>query len=656
MTARREFLKATSWESDYVAPIGIDVSFVGYRGPFPTGNNEIDSVRTFLAHLFDASVPTQLGAIMNMVATADRLVLAWLPDRAVGVLAARSVRALGLMGWHVTLVATDPGFEGKPLLPQLVRVLANQEPVDFVSVITNEEPVYEAVARSVPGAAAHPDRAGHYGRRIRSIADAVIAQLPGASALPPLGPDLTWRGLLAPPGSPDSPDSPDSPGDEPGGRPTGQNRFRDSLNLSTADAAFVVGDLSGVIGMFDRARRGLLAVDVKHRVRSIAVTGTNGKTSTVEFGRQLSQAAGLEAASFGTLGAITTRGRARSARMEAGQRAIPQFADRLWALGHEVMWSEAYSYALSRGLFDHMPVDVAVLTQFGFDHFSMHHSLAAYWAAKERLFRANLRPDGTVVLDPSVEGADRILAIAEIRKLEVVTTGVGNTVEISDEGLRVGDRIFPCKVPITETVMIGNLELAVAANLALGLDPAPLAKGIETLQGPPGRYEDLDLGTPFRIVIDSAHNADALEASLAEWRAETPGRIMVVVASVGSADRSRWEPIGEVADVLADVVVVTDESPYQGDADRIREAIRQGCPRAIDIADRQAAIDWVVANAEEGDTVIVAGRADEDFLIDEHGSVSYPTDAELLADAVHRLLPQSGPGPDSGLDQQPLPS
>ena len=642
MNARNDFLKATNWEGDYVSALGPDSSIVGYRGPFPTGGNELDSARSALAHLFDTSAPAQLDPLVNMVATADRLLIAWRDEGTVGVFAARSVRAMGLTGWHVTLIATDPGFQDRPVLPELVRVLASQEPVDFLSVITNEEPVYRAVTSTLPGAAAHPDRRGRYGRRIRPIAEAVVAQLPGAAALPPLGPDLTWRGLLSPPGSPDR--------DAREGGDT-KSQFQASLKLTAADAAFVLGDLSAVIGMVDRARRGLLAVDVKHRVQSIAVTGTNGKTSTVEFGRQLSQAAGLEAASFGTLGAITTRGRTRSARMETGRRAIPDFADRLWALGHEVMWSEAYSYALSRGLFDRVPVDIAVLTQFGFDHFSMHRSLAAYWAAKERLFRATLRPEGTVVLDPSVEGADRILAIADIRKLKVMTTGAGNTVEINNEGLRVGDRVFPCTVPITETVMIANLELAVAANIALGLDPAPLAKGIETLQGPPGRYQDIDLATPFRIVIDSAHNADALEASLAEWRAETSGRILLVVASVGSADSNRWEPIGEVADVLADVVVVTDESPYQGDADRIREAIRRGCPRAIDIADRQAAIDWVITNATDGDTVIVAGRADEDFLIDEHGSVSYPTDAELLADSVRRLLPRQ---PDSDSDHHPI--
>ncbi|MCP3990307.1 MAG: hypothetical protein GY724_14615, partial [Actinomycetia bacterium] len=443
MNARSDFLKGTNWEADYVSGLRADSAIVGYRGPFPTGDKELDTARSALAHLFDTPAPAQLNGLVNMAASADRLIIGWREEGAVGILAARSVAALGLKGWHLTVVAVEPRFRGRKLLPELVRVLASEEPVDFLSVITNEETVYRAVAFACPGGVAHPNRAGRHGRPIRPIAEAVIDQLPGASALPPLGPDLTWRGLVAQPnpatnGDDDANDTSSDNGDgttlDPNDPGDGKSRFRASLKLTSSDAAFVVGDLSGVIGIHDRARKGLPAVDVKHRLRTITVTGTNGKTSTVEFGRQLTQSAGLEAASFGTLGAITRRGRTRSPRMATGRPAMPQFADRLWALGHDVLWSEGYSYALSRALFDHIPVDVGVFTQFGFDHFSMHRSLAAYWAAKERLFKAIVGREGTIVLDPSTEGADRILAIAGIRKLKVLTTGTGNTVEITNQG------------------------------------------------------------------------------------------------------------------------------------------------------------------------------------------------------------------------------
>jgi UDP-N-acetylmuramoyl-L-alanyl-D-glutamate--2,6-diaminopimelate ligase len=654
-SAQADFFQRTGWEPDYLTRRGQQTSIAGYRGPLPTGNEQVEAASAAFAPLFSTSNPAQLRAVLGMAVNADRVLVAWQSQGAIGLAVAHHVDVEAdvdlerVTGWHLTMLTVAPGFRGKGLLPDLVQMLVREEPVDFVSAITNDENVYRAIASSCPGGVAYPNRAGRHDRRIPPIAEQVIAQLPGASALPSPGPDLTWRGLLASATPPaDNARSTETEVDDSGSGPAGarrvptapadgRSRFRASLRLTSADTAFVLGDLSGVIGAPARATAGLMAVPVAHRLRNVTVTGTNGKTSTVEYGRQLSQAAGLEAASFGTLGTITARGRTRRPRMGTGRRAMPEYADRMWALGHDVLWSEGYSYALSRALFDHLPVDVAAFTQFGFDHQGMHGSLAGYWAAKERLFRAIVRPEGTVVLDPGADGADRILAIAEQRGLRVITTGANNEVEIGPSQLRVGDQTFACTVPVTESVMIANLELAVAAGLALGLEPPDLAAGIGSLAGPPGRFEELDLGTPFRLVIDSAHNGDALEAALGHWRERTEGRLLVVVASVGSADASRWEPIGEVAHVMADVVVVTDESPHRGDAERIRAAILRGCPRGIDIADRRAAVERVVAEARPGDTVLVTGRADEDFLVDEHGTFTYPTDTELLTAAVARM-------------------
>ena len=253
-------------------------------------------------------------------------------------------------------------------------------------------------------------------------------------------------------------------------------------------------------------------------------------------------------------------------------------AERLWALGHDTLWAEGFSHPLAKGMFDYLPVDVAAFTQLGMDHLGSHRSLALYRAAKERLFRSILSPDGTVVLDPRSPGGTDVAAIAAERGLRVTTTGPGNEVELSNGTLRVGESRFGCRVPFAETVMVANLELAIAASIALGLDPGALAKAAEEVSGPPGRFQVLEADTPFQIVIDSAHNGDALEAALSHWRQRTEGRMLVVVASVGTADPTRWEPIGEVAGVLADVVVVTDESPYGHQADTIRHAILRGCP------------------------------------------------------------------------------
>lgn len=624
MNARGDFGRGTGWEADYVSARRSDAAVVGYRGPFPTEGDIANIVKRMLGPLLDSLPPSPPldSDGFTLAAGADRMLIAWRKDRPIGVLTARNVHVGHLTGWHLTAAIVDPEFRRKRLCRELIETMVSEEPTDFVSVVTNHEGMYRAARSASPGAEIHPDRSGRCSPQILALANDVMAQLFHPSPPPTIDGDLVARGLL------------------PAGTATDQDpedRFRSSLRLSATDVVFVVSDVSGVLGAGRRAKHGPGPVTVKDRLRNITVTGTNGKTSCVELGRQLSQAAGLQAGSFGTLGVITERGRHRAPQVRRGRRAVPQLADQLWSLGHDVLWTEGFSYALSRALFDRLPVDVAIFTQLGLDHLGIHHSLAAYRAAKERLFQAIVVPEGSVVVDPTTEGAAQILSIAERRDLNVVTTGAGNHVEIGGGRLRVGDRHFPCTVPFIEPIMVGNLELAVAANLVLGLDPAVLADAIVTLRSPPGRFEVLDLGTSFRVVIDSAHNADALEASLGEWRTRTTGRLLVVVASVGSADVGRWEPIGEVADVLADIVVVTDESPHRGDADAIRKAIRRGCPRALDIADRQAAIDWLVTQAGDDDTLVVTGRADEDFLIDEHGSISYPTDAELVTNALTRL-------------------
>ncbi len=413
--------------------------------------------------------------------------------------------------------------------------------------------------------------------------------------------------------------------------------------ISKDDEVLFVADVSGVRHRDRVHASGLNTVSVSERTKNIVITGTNGKTSCVELGRQLGQAAIGPAASFGTLGVITERGRTRSPRMDLGPRALTNLTERLWQRGIDHVWTEGFSYALSAGLLDRFPVDVAGFTQMGMDHLNAHGSLVGYWRSKERLFETVLRPDGTVVIDPRVAGATRILDIAAQRSLDVVIVGTSESaVEVTAESVRMGDRTWPTTIPLVETVMHRNLEVTLGCCLALGAEPVDLVAAIPSLYGAPGRFFTLDIDSPFTLVVESAHNADALEATLGEWRRRSNGRILTLIASVGSADPMRWEPLGEVADVLADVVVVSDESPHRRDAKRIRDAMRRGCPRAADIADRSEAIRWLVDQAEPGDTIVLAGRADEDFLVDDQGAHPFPTDEALLIEALERRARRLG--------------
>ncbi len=594
MNARGTFTVQTGFEADYHSFARNEVAIAGYRGPFPADETSGAVIEELIGDLLREmpSGEEDVSLLVDELRRSDRLIVGWGVSRALALVAARWVEVEGLSSWHVTIAVVDSSVRRRKLLTHLVEVLVREEPADVASTMIAESqlqafgrrsahPLYRALRSQSPGFAIDPDRRGRSGARHRSLADALGEQLgvPG-----------------------------------------------------TIDAeSLVVSDLGGSVRAEARWSTVRPAAD---RLRTVVVTGTNGKTSTVEFGRQLTESAGLASVSFGTLGVVSQIGRVRRPRIGVGQRALPELADRLWSSGHELLWAEGFSYALQEGLVDALPVDVAAFTQIGSDHLGSHRSLASYWASKERLFQSILRPDGVAVIDPDAAGADRVMSVVERRGISLVTTGPRGMVDLHASGVRIGDRLIPCTIGLTEAVMLENARLALGCCVALGLDMDSIVEAVSALASPPGRFEEIHHGTDHRIVIDSAHNADALEASLHELRKQTEGRILLVVASVGSADETRWEPLGEVAEVMADVVVVTDESPYRGSADRIRAAIRRGCPRAADLPDRRAAIAHVLAEARPGDIVMIAGRADEDFLVDDGGSVPFPTDAELIYEAL----------------------
>ncbi len=597
INARGRFTLTTGFEADYHSFARREVAIAGYRGPFPADGSLQECSGELFGPLLEQLPATADGSGPHLASmqSANRLIIGWDTRVAGAAVAARAVRHGDLTGWHLTLCVVDRSVRHKGLLRHMLQLLVLEEPADFVSAFVpldltddpedpdalRRHPVYRAIRSHCPG--------GH-----------VVAG--------PHGPMGTTHASMA-------------------------KALADQLGWSNAPTTgrLVVGDLSGILGAADRWDR---LVEVNERARMVVVTGTNGKTSTVEFGRQLGEGVGDRSASFGTLGVVTSRGRLRRPRIGVGANALPELADRLWSTGIESMWVEGFSYALQEGLLDHLAVDVAAFTQVGSDHLGSHRSLIGYWASKERLFGSILRPGGIVVVNPLSAGADRILDIVERRELDLVTTGPEGMIELVDGQLRVGGRRRPCPVSTAQVVMIENLQLAIGCCVALGLDIDRIVAAAALLESPPGRFTELDVATDYRVVIDSAHNADALEASLSELRRDRSGRLLVLIASVGSADETRWEPLGEVADVLADVVVVADESPYRADADRIRAAIRRGCPRSTEIADRRQAIKWLLGQAEPGDIVMIAGRADEDFLVEASGSVPFPTDAALISEAL----------------------
>lgn len=372
-----------------------------------------------------------------------------------------------------------------------------------------------------------------------------------------------------------------------------------------------------------------------------AVTGTNGKTSVATATLQLLRAAGLRAAGYDSTGITDVHGSLHEARPRRSADYLPELIERQVRDGAQAISLEAFVGILKDGLFERVPVDVAVCTGLERDHLDVHGSLEAYWGAKLSLFDQHLRPDGVAVMAVDCARGDLVRAAVARRGARLVTVGEGGDVHIAPDAgagqaadgagaagaaadgavggagrglagqLTVGTETFPVQLPVRHAIAVTNLLLAATAVIALGAPPATVAAALTQVTAPPGRLETIGRRDGVTAIVDTAHNPAALRTALQAVRPGTAGRLIVVFGAGGERDRAKRPEMGELAAALADVVVLTDDNPRREPAQRIRDEVRVGCPGCLEIPRRPDAIRAAVLMARPGDTVLVAGKGDE---------------------------------------------
>ncbi len=402
-----------------------------------------------------------------------------------------------------------------------------------------------------------------------------------------------------------------------------------------------------------RARLGALA-DTFHghpsaAMATVGVTGTNGKTSTVQLLAQAWTLRGQKAGTVGTLGA------------GIWPQAVPTgfttpLVLRLHALlaelrdeGAAAVAMEVSSHALDQGRVDGVHFDVAVFTNLTRDHLDYHGDMARYGAAKARLFdwpglraaAVNLDDAFGRELFAAVQGKVRALGFssrgasgASVRAEELVLDGRGIAFM-----LHAGGQAHPVRSPLLGRFHVDNL-LGVATTLyALDMAPALIAETLSQLLPVDGRMNRLggEAGQPL-VVVDYAHTPDALEQALGSLRAHTAGRLVCVFGCGGERDAGKRPQMGAIAERLADAVIVTDDNPRGEDGDAIVAEILAGmaAPQAVRVQrDRAAAIASAIAEAAPGDVVLVAGKGHEPYQ--EIAGVKHPfEDAAVVRDCLRQ--------------------
>ncbi|MBB3474911.1 UDP-N-acetylmuramoyl-L-alanyl-D-glutamate--2,6-diaminopimelate ligase [Sphingomonas sp. BK345] len=355
---------------------------------------------------------------------------------------------------------------------------------------------------------------------------------------------------------------------------------------------------------------------------AVAVTGTNGKTSTVEMTRQLWRMAGEHAASIGTLGVTTA-----DERVVTGLTTpdVVTFLSNVAGLAREGVTHlafEASSHGLSQYRTEGLPVRAAAFTNLGRDHLDYHGDMAAYFTAKLRLFAQVLSDDGSAVVWADDPQSERVIDIARERGNRVVTVGehgddlrlIERVPTLLGQGLviRAGGVDHRVQLPLIGGYQAANALIAAGLVIATGGDVAATIAGLARLQPVRGRLERAAItasGAP--VYVDYAHTPDAIEAACAALRPHVAGRLILVVGAGGDRDRGKREPMGQVAAAAADVVIVTDDNPRSEDPTAIRAELLQGAPYAREIGDRRAAIAAALREAQAGDIVLIAGKGHE---------------------------------------------
>ena len=366
----------------------------------------------------------------------------------------------------------------------------------------------------------------------------------------------------------------------------------------------------------------------------VAVTGTNGKTSTVEMTRQLWHMAGHRSASIGTLG-VTTADESVSTGLTTPD--IVTFLANASGLAREGVTHLAYeasSHGLDQYRNEGLPVAAGAFTNLSRDHLDYHPSMEAYFAAKMRLFDEVVMDGGAAVIWADDAWSAQAIDHARTRGLTLVTVGAaGETIRLAARTPTLLGQVLELvhagttrklTLPLIGAYQAANALVAVGLVLATGGDPDRTFEALARLQPVRGRLERAAIsaaGAP--VYIDYAHTPDALTAACEALRPHVAGRLILVFGAGGDRDPGKRAPMGAAASAGADRVIVTDDNPRGEDPAAIRREVLAGCTgAALEVGDRRAAIAAAIAEAGAGDIVLIAGKGHEQGQIIGRGDAT----------------------------------
>jgi UDP-N-acetylmuramoyl-L-alanyl-D-glutamate--2,6-diaminopimelate ligase len=405
----------------------------------------------------------------------------------------------------------------------------------------------------------------------------------------------------------------------------------------------VVGDARAAMGPAASRFFG----DPTSELQVAGITGTNGKTTTAFLVRHLLEAGSLQTGLLGTVKRVV------GGIEEEVERTTPEAIDlqatfrRMLDAGDRACAMEVSSHALELGRADAIRFACRVFTNLTQDHLDFHGTMDAYFAAKRKLFD---EPGPAVVnIDDEygrrlADGRDEAITFAierdadyRARDVRFDVSGAWFTCETPDGPLEI-------ESPLPGLFNVLNVLGAVAVARTLGVDSGAAAEALRSVGRVPGRFEAVEEGQDFGVLVDYAHTPDSLENVLRAAREVTRNRLHVVFGAGGDRDRGKRPLMGRAAAALADRVIVTSDNPRNEDpesiVDQIIEGAGAGAEREID---RRRAIALAIESAEPGDVVVIAGKGHEQGQEFERGRKEPFDDVTVAREALRARRPRMAP-------------
>lgn len=387
-------------------------------------------------------------------------------------------------------------------------------------------------------------------------------------------------------------------------------------------------------------------------LKLVGVTGTNGKTTTTYLVDSILRAAGCEVGLLGTIGYRLVRQERAAPNTTPESLDLQKYLAEIVRAGGTHAVLEASSHALALDRLWGCPFAVAIFTNLTRDHLDYHKTFEEYFAAKRRLFEGTGAPPplaGVINLDD--EYGRKLAGLAG----RTLTYGLENGAEItarkpalSSSGIEMAAETPMGKIEIHSKLVgrpnVYNLLAAIGAGVALNLPKEVIATGIAQLSAVPGRFERIEMGQPFLVVVDYAHTDDALRNLLATAKELNPdGRIITLFGCGGDRDRTKRPMMGEAAGRASAIVVLTSDNPRSEDPLLIINDVIVGVQRTkaklrVEV-DREKAVAVALDEARAGDTVLLAGKGHETYQILRDRTIEFDDRA-----VARRVLSQRGYG------------